>query len=223
MLGLQLGVAVALLAGSIAALASPAPEASSASTSTSTASAAPNTAINSAPLAAPAKARPSQANTGPAWRELSASQRAALAPLESPWAQISEAQKRKWIALARNFDQMPAADRQRLHERMGEWVALSPADRARARLNFADVRQLPADEVRAKWEAYNALSEHEKRRLAQRVAPPPAGAAVAARPAPEGRITRLPQARRDEKPLPRIAASPDLVDHNTLLPTPSAQ
>ena len=157
------------------------------------------------------------------WSDLSASQRKALAPLANQWGQISEPQKRKWIVLARNFDQLSAAEQQRLQERMGEWVALSPADRARARLNFADAKQLPADERKAKWEAYNALSDEDKRRLAQRVPPRPSGAAIATRPVPEGRIARLPQARPDEKPLPRIAASPEHVDHNTLLPAPSAQ
>lgn len=160
---------------------------------------------------------------GAEWADLSGSQRTALAPLARQWAQLSDAQKRKWIALARNFDQLSSAERQRLHERMGEWVALSPSDRARARLNFADAKQLPADERRAKWEAYNALSDEDKRRLALRIPPPPVGAAVATRPVPEGRIARLPQARPDEKPLPRIAAGPDHVDHNTLLPSIPAQ
>ncbi|MFZ9510321.1 MAG: DUF3106 domain-containing protein [Burkholderiaceae bacterium] len=158
-----------------------------------------------------------------AWAQLTPAQRVALAPLAATWPQISEGQKRKWIALSRNFDQLSDAERRRLHERMGEWVALSPADRARARLNFADLRQHPADDRRAKWEAYNALSDEDKRRLAQRVPAPPAGAAVAARPAPEGRLARLPQARPDEKPLPRIAASPEHVAHNTLLPASPVQ
>lgn len=159
----------------------------------------------------------------PAWSDLSTAQKAALAPLQGLWTQISAAQRRKWITLAAQFDQLSSTERERLHMRMAQWAALSPAERARARLNFADLPALPADSLRAKWDAYNALSEHEKRRLAQRGTPAPGGAAIAARPTPGTRIARIPQSRPDEKPLPRIAASPDLVDHNTLLPMISAQ
>ena len=47
-----------------------------------------------------------------------------------------------------------------MHSRMNEWVAMSPQDRAAARLNFAKTKelskQLTADEKKAKWETYQA-------------------------------------------------------------------
>ena len=44
---------------------------------------------------------------GPSWRELSASQQKALAPLSAQWdTSLNEAQKRKWIALSANYPKL---------------------------------------------------------------------------------------------------------------------
>ena len=60
----------------------------------------------------------------------------------------------------------------------------------RARLNFGEARRLPADEKRAQWEAYQALSEQERERLAQDRPKPPVTAAPALRPTPPSPIAR---------------------------------
>ncbi len=69
---------------------------------------------------------------------------------------------------------------------MNEWVAMSPEQRAAARLNFAKTKelsnQLTAEEKRAKWLTYQALSPEEKAKLASTAAPKPAGAATAVKP-----------------------------------------
>lgn len=145
------------------------------------------------------------AQTRPAWSELGAEQRAALQPLAGTWATLSEAQKRKWLALSRNYGRMAPQEQAKLHSRMNEWVALSPQQRAQARLNFGETQGVSADDKKAKWEAYQALSPEEKRRLAARAnaRTPPTAAAV--KPVPAQKLANVPRNERGAKP-PSIAS-----------------
>lgn len=122
----------------------------------------------------------------PLWTELNPSQQQALKPLEQNWTTINEDQKRKWLELSKNFSALSADDSATVHSRMKEWVALSPQQRAAARLNFGKTqeiaRELTADEKKAKWEQYQALSPEEKQRLATTGNARPAGAAAAIKP-----------------------------------------
>ena len=166
--------------------------------------------------AAPAAARPASAasapsrrsSTSPVWSELTASQQQALAPLAGAWPTISEAQKRKWLVISRSYAGLPAAEQQKLHSRMTEWVALSPQQRTQARLNFAETKQLSPDDKKAKWEAYQALSLEEKSKLAagaaSAVKPPATAAAVT--PVPPQKRATVPKAA-EARP-PRGAAPP---------------
>ena len=156
--------------------------------------------------------------TKPLWSELTPAQQQALAPLSAKWNTVSEAQKRKWLALSDNFPKMSGAEQATLHSRMTEWAALSPQQRTQARLNFAETKQLAPDDKKAKWEAYQALTPDEKSRLAAGAAkPPPTAAAV--KPVAPDKLATVPKARpRQESKIPRIAAAPHQVDHNTLLP-----
>ena len=180
--------------------------------------------------AASAAARPSSAasnvrankpaSTSPSWTELSAPQQQALAPLASAWPTISEAQKRKWLVISKSYGRLPPEEQAKLHSRMSEWVALSPQQRIQARLNFAESKQLSPDDKKAKWEEYQALPPEEKRKLAAgaaSAAKPPATAAAVKPVAPQ-KLAILPRTG-DARP-PRIAAAPNQVDHNTLLPQP---
>ena len=186
--------------------------------------------IGAAPAkAAPAAGRPAPAAsasraakslTSPLWTELTAHQHLALAPLASAWPTISEAQKRKWLVISQSYGRLPPPEQSKLHSRMSEWVALSPQERTQARLNFAESKQLSADDKKAKWEEYQALPPEEKRKLAAgaaSAAKPPATAA-AVKPVSPRKLATVPRAG-DTKP-PRIAAAPNQVDHNTLLPQP---
>lgn len=161
---------------------------------------------------------------GPAWSDLNASQRQALAPLAAKWGQLSEAHKRKWIALSQNYPRMAPAEQARLHSRMTEWVALSPQQRSTARLNFADVRQLDPQERRAQWEAYQSLSDEEKRKLAESARPKPVGAAVAAKPVPPQKLARVNKTKPGQASAAAtgtVAAAPDTavqLHQSTLLP-----
>ncbi len=170
------------------------------------------------PAARPASAaRAIKASTGPAWSELTAPQQQALKPLAAQWTTISEAQKRKWLALSQNYPKLPPAEQAKLHSRMSEWVALSPQERSAARLNFAATKQITPDDKKAKWEAYQSLSDEEKRRLAEKASPKPVGAATAVKPVPPQKLANV-KGKADLKDRPKAEAVSPLVNQNTLLP-----
>ncbi|MBL8289888.1 MAG: DUF3106 domain-containing protein [Rubrivivax sp.] len=105
--------------------------------------------------------------SGPTWNALSASQQQALAPLRPDWDSIDATRKRKWVEVADRFPAMPADERKRVQERMAAWAALTPAERTRARVQFQETRRIGAEERQAGWQAYQALPEDERKRLAQ--------------------------------------------------------
>ena len=111
------------------------------------------------------------AERGPAWASLTVAQQQALAPLQRDWQSIDATRRQKWIEVAARFPSMPADERGRVQQRMAEWARLTPAERTQARLQFQEVRQVPAPERQAKWQAYQALSDAERQTLAQRAKP----------------------------------------------------
>ena len=135
------------------------------------------------PLATtPAKATAS----GQSWAELTPTQQQALMPLASSWnTGMSEAQRRKWLKISKNFPSLSPLEQAVMYSRMKEWVSLTPQQRAQARLNFGKTRelskQLTSEEKKTKWQAYQALSAEEKQKLAK-AGPKPAGAAAAVKP-----------------------------------------
>jgi hypothetical protein len=129
----------------------------------------------------------------PLWRDLDSEQQQALHPLGGVWDGLSEAHKRKWLALSRNHAKLTPSEQAVQHSRMAEWAMLGVRERARARFNFAEVKQLPAAERKAKWEVYQALSAEEKRKLAERApAQQPLGVAPTIRPVPAHRLAPVP-------------------------------
>lgn len=177
----------------------------------------------SATTGSPAKAIPVTV-TKPSWSELTATQREALAPLATSWPTITVAQKRKWLALSQNFDALAMPDQRIMHRRMADWAALSTQQRAQARLNFAQARDVPAQQRVAHWETYQALSTEQKQKLAAASQTLPAGAAPAMRPVAPNKLTITPTAVQGNgsvtggKPTPRIATQAHQVDRQTLLP-----
>ena len=178
------------------------------------------------PSARPAPVKVAQAKTEsrPTWHELTAAQKLALAPLANTWVTLSEAHKRKWIALSQNYPSTPPAEQARMHSRMAEWAALSPQQRNQARLNFAESQKVAPDDKKAKWEAYQALPPEEKKKLAAGAAqakPAAPPTAVAAHPVPPQKLARTPKSKpEDGSKTPKIAGVPAQVDQNTLLPQP---
>lgn len=169
-----------------------------------------------------------------AWNELGAAQQQALAPLASSWDGMSEFQRRKWLAMSKDFPSMPLDEQAKLYSRMVEWASLSAQQRIQARLNFADTEELPSKEKEAKWKAYQALSPEERRKFEAKAPARIKGAAPALRPTPHRKMRPL----RPVKPspvemqaagaAPSLAPAPQyppntlatehLTDPNTLLP-----
>lgn len=151
-----------------------------------------------APKAAASTAKPVTAQASkPSWAELNALQQQSLKPLAGSWSGISEAQKRKWLEISKNYPTLPAADQAVMHSRMNEWVAMSPQQRAAARLNFAKTKELSKeltpDEKKAKWQTYQALSPEEKAKLAAKGTPKPTGAATAVKPVEPQKLAVTPK------------------------------
>lgn len=162
------------------------------------------------PSAAVTASSPSatKAPSKPLWRDLGAKQQQALLPLAAHWDSLNEAHKRKWLAFSRNYAQLSPADKTTLHSRMTEWAILSPQQRAQARFNFAEVKQVPADERKAKWEAYQALTPEARRQLAERAAPHPPGATATIRPVPAQKLAPVPSGGVKGQHTARIELTP---------------
>ena len=136
---------------------------------------------------------------------------------------MSESQKRKWLALSKNYKTLPPEDQATLNSRMNEWVALSPEQRAQARLNFGKTkelsRQLTPEEKKATWEAYQALSPEEKQKLAAKGSPIPTGAATAVKPVSPQKLAAVPP--HAAKPGPRMEPKVTTLPAAAALPAPA--
>ncbi|MEB0058496.1 DUF3106 domain-containing protein [Variovorax sp. LG9.2] len=160
-----------------------------------------------APASAAAIAPKTAVVTKPLWSELNLSQQLALQPLAEHWDRLSLGHKRKWLAITRNYPKMTPEEQTVMHSRMSGWATLSQQQRVQARMNFAEVKQIPADERKAKWEAYQALSDEQKRELAEKAAVKPTrGAAIPAKPVSAQKFAPVPVPVGDR--LPRIQLAP---------------
>jgi Protein of unknown function (DUF3106) len=153
----------------------------------------------------------------PFWPELTPTQQQALAPLASSWNSLSEAQKRKWLNISKNYATLPPEGQTTMHSRMNEWVALSPQQRAQARLNFGKSKELSkeltSEEKKAKWQTYQALSAEEKQKLAAKASPKPAGAATALKPVAPQKLAAVPphpsaSGSRSSSKIPSLQTAP---------------
>jgi hypothetical protein len=177
-------------------------------------------AVSKVPSPATAAKSPVAAasSSKPAWQDLTPVQQVSLKPLAANWNSLSVSHKRKWIALAQNYPSLAPSEQLKLHSRMTEWVSLSQQQRAQARFNFAQAKQLTPDEKAATWKAYQALSPEEKQKLATAAVGKPVGAAAAAKPVPAQKLAAIPVTRHSPKTAPKMAASDHALNHNTLLP-----
>ncbi len=176
------------------------------------------------------------ADPATAWQALTPQQREALAPLQGDWGRFDAQRRSKWLAFAQRYEAMAPEYRHRLHARMAEWAQMSPAEHDRARLQFQQTRQLPASERQLQWQAYQSLSDEQRRALARRRAPPArSGDSPPLRTTPQAIVApTIVQARpgatttplsvpatpppHHQAGLPKIVAVPGFVDPDTLLP-----
>ncbi|MDW5444247.1 DUF3106 domain-containing protein [Polaromonas sp. SM01] len=177
------------------------------------ASAQPTAPKAAAAPAVPAKTVVAQASAGPGWAELSPAQRDILKPLAPNWASLSQTHKRKWLQMAKSYPALPTDEQAKMQGRMQEWGALSSQQRTQARLNFAKTKELSKEltpeEKKAKWEAYQSLSDDEKHKLAAKAPAKPLGAAPALKPVARQKLATIPSATDKPKvpAAPKIAVS----------------
>ncbi len=167
------------------------------------------------------------------WKNLSALQKTALAPLASSWQGMSAGQKRKWIVVSKNYDKRTPQEQAKLHTHMAQWASLSPQQRSQARLNFAETKALTKgltpEQRQAQWQAYQLLSDDEKRQLAASSAKPAPSTAVAVKPSNPLKNTPKPQfgtaqvlGKPEPQPKGKIAVAPHLQKSNSLMPQTSS-
>ena len=155
-----------------------------------------------------------------AWQSLSKRQKLALAPLAAGWHELTAQQRQKWLTLSRNFFELSDEEQMTLHSRMREWAALSPRQRSQARFHFNTTQSLSAQDKRAQWEAYQALSDQEKHKLSSGPKPPVKSAARSFA-APSTRLVSPPLLPVNaSRAIQRVAPSKP-IHPKTLLPQPS--
>jgi len=148
------------------------------------------------------------------------STKAGLYPLAERWALISEAQKRRWLDLATNYPNLSEEEQRKFHDRITDWASLSAQQRNQARLNYAVTKRLAGDDKRAQWEAYQALSDEERKALASKAAPNPHGAAPALRPVSPKKLVQVPAATQASPDRPNAPKIPPVVDHSPRVAAP---
>lgn len=159
-------------------------------------------------------ARAPEAVSGLAWNALNANQQQALAPLKPNWDSIDAARKRKWVEVADRFPGMPADERKRVQGRMAAWAALTPAERARARVQFQETRRMGAEERQAGWQAYQSLPEDERKRLAQA-----AKGKTAPRPVAQGKAVASPASLQPSGPKRNVVVATPAPVARSVAPT----
>ena len=118
--------------------------------------------------------------------------------------------------MAATYPDLGAPAREKLHDRMAEWAALSPKDREAARLNFAQSKSMAKSDRAANWEAYQALSPEERKKLAQGAKPKPTGAAVTVKPVAPEKLTSVPVTRHTPEEQRAAVASQRPINRSTL-------
>lgn len=118
----------------------------------------------------PTPAKPTKAADKPLWRDLTPAQRTALEPLAGEWDQMDGVRKQKWLEMSTHFATMKPEEQARIHERMREWVRLTPAERKLARETYKRTKKLAPGEKAATWQSYQQLPEEQKQKLAEQAA-----------------------------------------------------
>lgn len=180
--------------------------------------AAPAFAQAPAAVPVPVKTAPAKPLEKPLWATLSPAQKVALEPLVVEWDKMEGMRKQKWLEIANRFSSMKPDEQARVHEKMREWVKMTPEQRRLVRENYTRAKRIDSTQKSEQWEKYQQLPDEEKQKLAADAAaartkkqltnlPPPAQA---------GAKTVAPIKR----PLPPVAACPAGTVINTAAATP---
>jgi hypothetical protein len=121
---------------------------------------------NTLPPASASSALPLPSNSAALkWSKLSTGQHLALAPFARDWDRFSDSRKQKWLKIAAQYEKMTPEAQDRLHQRMAEWVRMSPDQRRLARENFQLSKAVPAPQRQKAWAAYQQLPDEQKKKL----------------------------------------------------------
>lgn len=175
------------------------------------------------PTESPSGSTPLKSVSKPLWQELTIAQQVSLKPLAANWNSLGEAQKRKWMAIATSYPKLSADEQAKLHSRMTDWATLSQHQRTQARLNFAETKLVTPSQKTATWQAYQALSPDEKKKLGTLATTKGTGVAAVARPVAPQKLASIPVSRPTPKQGLKMAAVNPAVDQNTLLPNLPSQ
>jgi hypothetical protein len=134
----------------------------------------------------------------PAWKDLSPAQRDALAPLANDWDKFERNRKLKWLDVANKYPQLSPESQKRLHERMVEFVKLTPEQRRTARTNFQRAYELPMEQRQSLVQQYQELPPEKKQALADK---------AAKKEEPPRRRATKPETKTDAKSTPGAAAA----------------
>jgi len=162
---------------------------------------------------------PSALSTPPAaWSGLTPKQQALLAPLERDWPEISDTQRSKWLSATPTLATMSGEEIKRVHDRIRDWTRLSGSERLNARIGFQVTRQLTPEQRQARWEAYQALPEEERKALAEKAL----ARRQALAEAPARAAKPLPPKSDSRPPAPRPLVAPVLVTSTLVQAKPGA-
>lgn len=165
---------------------------------------APSAAQPAKPASAAAKpAAKAPVVAHPLWNELKPAQKTALEPLAAEWDKMDGLHKQKWLQIANRFSAMKPDEQQRTHDRMRDWVKMTPEQHRLVRENYTRAKKLDPNQKASKWEEYQQLPEEQKKKLAAQAAstkkqvanlpaPQPRKPAVAAQPAASASATQAP-------------------------------
>jgi len=102
----------------------------------------------------------------PYWSDLNPAQQEALMPLAAEWDKQPRLPKKKWVDIANRFHTLTPDEQQRVHERMRDWIKLTPAQRTLARENYTRAKKIGVATRSEQWKQYQQLPEAQKRKLA---------------------------------------------------------
>ena len=100
------------------------------------------------------------------WKDLTPMQQQALEPLSPEWDKMDSLRKKKWLDIASRYSAMKPDEQTRVHERMREWIKMTPEQRRQVRQNYARAQKIGPSQKSAQWEEYQQLPEEQKRELA---------------------------------------------------------
>ncbi|MEQ9106959.1 MAG: DUF3106 domain-containing protein [Limnobacter sp.] len=107
------------------------------------------------------------------WSELSDKQQELLAPLESEWGSMTNAQRERWLKVGRKYESEPQERQEIMRERVSTWSELSPRDKAAARQNYKALKEKRQGERNSTWNSYQSLDQKKRDEFKVRNNKPP--------------------------------------------------